>query len=325
MNPESEKIKNLRAEFDDFYNKNLSSLFSALEHERRKYLGFLILGLVIMFVILPAIMLFLFWIFVASSGGEFHYEGEVPSGTVMLFILVTVAVIAAPILKYNKKAKNKIMPEFIKFFGNFEYYYQRTISGNIWDKSRLVGAYNRHSGDDYFCGTYNNTKITISEEQLLMHTRNGKHSTTSTVFDGVAVILSVKKSFQGQTVVFKDWGIFNSFHSLGNMFNKLQKVSLEDSVFEKEFEVYSDDQLEARYLLTTAFMERILKVREAFKGKKIQFSFFDNMLFIAIDSSENMFETTSLFTPCSRKKLVDRAFEQFISVLNIADILETGK
>lgn len=325
MIEESENTKQLRASFDDFYNRKLLPLFAELEKERRRYLTFFILGLAIMFVVLPALMLLLFWIFVMSDGGGFHYEGEVPAGGIMFFILIAIVIVATPILKYQKKAKNRIMPEFIKFFGSFTYQYQKTVNDSLWEKSKLVGAYNRHSGDDYFCGVYNDTTITISEERLLMHTRNGKHSSTSTVFDGIALILSMKKNFQGQTVVFKDWGMFNGFHSLGNLFNSLKKVTLEDSVFEKEFEVYSDDQLEARYLLTTAFMERMLKVREAFKGKKIQFSFFDNMLFIAIDTNENMFETTSLFTGCTRKKMVDRAFEQFLSVLSIADTLQTGR
>ena len=164
--------------------------------------------------------------------------------------------------------------------------------------------------------------MTISEEKLTQIVRTRKSRHEQTVFDGVIVILSMNKKFKGQTVVKKDYGW------LGNKFTRpsgLQRLRLEDPVFERKFEVYSDNQIEARYLLTTAFMERLLRLKQAFRGKKIECSFFDHQLMIAISTSENMFETSSFFHSAFDKKRMDRAFEQFCSVREIVDILKLNQ
>ena len=40
------------------------------------------------------------------------------------------------------------------------------------------------------------------------------------------------------------------------------KRKLEDIYFNKQFNVYSDDEVETRYLLTTAFMERLSNLKK---------------------------------------------------------------
>lgn len=112
-----------------------------------------------------------------------------------------------------------------------------------------------------------------------------------TVFQGICVLLTMNKNFKGRTVVVKDKGIFNVFKHISG----LQRVKLEDMRFEDLFEVYSSDQIEARYLLTTAFMERMLKLSELYGGKSIQFSFDDYQLLLAIPTKQDMFEACSFF------------------------------
>ena len=315
---ESDNITRLRNGFETYYNNVLLPKFAQVEVERQKYLRYFIWGLVIVFVILPLVCGGFFFVFLVNRGVKI----DIPAEVIFFSLLVIIAIIASPLHIFKSKSKNRVMPELIKYFGDFSYEYERRIDEDTLDKSQLFNAYNRHSGDDYFSGTYQNVQITVSEEELLYHTSNGKRSSTTTVFDGIVIILSMNKKFSGQTVVFKDWGIFNTFHKLGC---GLQKIALEDSVFEKEFEVYASDQLEARYLLTTAFMERMLKVRNVFHGRKIQFSFFDNKLLIAINTGQNMFESTSLFRSATDRRMVDETFEQIVSIMAIVDILKLNK
>ena len=86
---------------------------------------------------------------------------------------------------------------------------------------------------------------------------------------------------------------------MGNWFiNKstsLKKVKLEDPNFEKMFEVYSDDQVEARYLLTVTFIERLKELVENFGGKSIQCCFYNNKLLMMIPIEKDLFETGSIY------------------------------
>lgn len=68
---------------------------------------------------------------------------------------------------------------------------------------------------------------------------------------------------------------------------ELQKVELEDINFNKKFKVKSDNQIEARYILTPNMMEKLLLLEERFKNLKIVLV--DNCLYIGAPDV-NLFE-----------------------------------
>ena len=66
-------------------------------------------------------------------------------------------------------------------------------------------------------------------------------------------------------------------------------VKLEDVEFEKEFAIYSGDQIESRYILSPSLMERILSFKQKTK-KRIQMSFVDSRLYVTVPYRKNLFE-----------------------------------
>lgn len=102
---------------------------------------------------------------------------------------------------------------------------------------------------------------------------------------------------------------------------KMQQVTLEDVVFDKHWKVQSTDQIEARYILTPALMERMLEIKRLFHGKAIEFSFWNNKCLIAVHTTKDMFETTSLFTPALSYHKVQEVISQFYSIFSTVDLL----
>ena len=98
-------------------------------------------------------------------------------------------------------------------------------------------------------------------------------------------------------------------------------INLEDIDFEKKWKVYSQDQIEARCLLNPKFMEQLKNVQKYFHGKKIDCSFWENNLLIAIHTNEDMFETTSLFSSALSYKNMRKVVTQFYSVFAIIEEL----
>lgn len=304
-----ESKEELKQAFDRFYMEKLYGSFGELEGMRRKYLQRFWLLVALSFLIVPAI-------------GFIVYVMQWDPAVFIFGTVLMIVIAQSPINSYRQYVKNGIMKDFTGFFKDFDYLFGNLVDAEKIRFSRLFGNYDRRYGDDYFEGKYKNVTMTISEEKLTQIVRTRKSRHEQTVFDGVIVILSMNKKFKGQTVVKKDYGW------LGNKFtcpSGLQRLRLEDPVFERKFEVYSDNQIEARYLLTTAFMERLLRLKQAFGGKKIECSFFDHQLMIVISTSENMFETSSFFHSAFDKKRMDRAFEQFCSVREIVDILKLNQ
>lgn len=324
---ENRSIAELKAGFERFYTEHLLPIAQVTEKIRQKYLHYFIFGCLFAFVTVPAIILWIINYQEQLRTQPVQDDWKIPAAYFLIMLIIAVA--ASPLYLYRKKSKNQLMPEFIKYFNGFSYQFEGTINSAIVQKSRLIGDYNSHSGDDYFSGTYKNVEMIVSEEEFEKVTatyNNGKRQEhRSTVFDGIIILLSMNKDFSGQTVVFQDKGLLNKVVSFTRNLSGLETIRLEDSVFEKEFEAYGSNQVEARYLLTTAFMERMLKLREAYKANRIEFSFFDNRLFITLKTSKNMFEATSLFKSCLERKLIDETFNQFLSIMAIIDILKLDK
>ena len=102
-----------------------------------------------------------------------------------------------------------------------------------------------------------------------------------------------------------------------------QGVRLEDPVFRQHFKVYSTDQIEARYILTTAFMNRILKLGEAYKWK-IKAIFINNNIYILIDVRKNWFEM-----PFFKSSIDINNYKEFLNdftkLLAITEILKLNQ
>lgn len=101
----------------------------------------------------------------------------------------------------------------------------------------------------------------------------------------------------------------------------VKKVVLEGLPFMKKWQVYTDNQVEARYILTPLFMEKMLEIKRLFHGYMIDFSFFNSKLLIAVHTRKNMFATTSIFSSALSLKKMQEVVNQLQSIFAIIDIV----
>lgn len=136
-------------------------------------------------------------------------------------------------------------------------------------------------------------------------------------FRGVFVEIDMNKNFEGHTFVLEKDDYRNKAAA------KLQGyeiVKLEDVGFEKQYAVYSQNQIEARYILTTAFMERIKAIKDTYKAKYVRAAFKDNKIVVAIDTGRDMFKMAGA------KDMTKETFLQlFNEVTSVLDLVETLK
>jgi len=313
---QNEEYHKLKERFNTYYETKLLPLLQKNDEIRRHYFFLFLLLMALAFVLYPAIIVYIL------RSGFFSTDGDMAVGIILMISCFFILLLSGPVYFFKKKAKNGIMADFAGFFGSFSYENTACLPDAVIRGSDLFNGYNTHEGDDYFSGTYKDVAITISEECLktvAYEQKNNKiRKKSRIVFDGICILLEMNKKFKGRTVVLKDHGIFNAFNGISG----LERVRLEDSEFERIFEVYGNDQIEARYLLTAAFMERMLKLRDLFGGKSIQFSFKDNLLLIAVPTKQNMFEACSFFRSNINRDRIDLVFDQFCQIFAVIDILK---
>jgi len=71
-----------------------------------------------------------------------------------------------------------------------------------------------------------------------------------------------------------------------------EKIALEDARFNSHFSVYSPDQIESRYVLSSSVMEKITTLKERF-NRNIMLSFINNKVFLAVENPNGIFSFPS--------------------------------
>ncbi|GIU20302.1 MULTISPECIES: DUF3137 domain-containing protein [unclassified Shewanella] len=304
-------------EFKQYYRQHLEPLTSKFENARVASLTACRQRLYLCAAIYIAIatLAFLFMPYLNTSDPLMVYL----IGLVLL-ALPFVWWVFRPIKHYKTDVKQKIYPLIFKYFGHdFVFCKEHKMSLSALKASKLLPYYESASFDDYVQGTYKNIEIAINELQLTKQVRRDKSTDTVTVFKGVMIELSSHKDFRGHTVVVKTRGGLVNF--LSDSFKGLERVKLEDPIFEKQFDVFSTDQIEARYLLTVTFMERLQELSASF-GNKIQCAFYRNKLLIMLGSKDNRFEMASIFKPATFEYEFSQINKEMKQLFAIVDVLQ---
>jgi hypothetical protein len=79
-------------------------------------------------------------------------------------------------------------------------------------------------------------------------------------------------------------------------------VALENPEFERVWKVFSTDQVEARYLLSSALMERFLALRSRYNCD-ISAAFLGGSLYLMIETDADWFEPPALKQPLNWESL----------------------
>lgn len=296
-----------------FYQKELVPEIEILEEDRKKIVKKMtIIGVVLAVLVIP-----LFFI--------------VEELDTMIFPIVIAAVIFGGALHYFSKDyacefKENVLQKIVNYIDpNLSYIPTMCISEGQFMRSGIFRkGIDRYNGDDFVEGTVGSTKIEFSEIHAEYETRDSKgRRSHHTIFKGLFFVGDFNKHFKTDTYVLPDQAE-RFLGSIGGMLQGVNKqygelVKMEDPVFEKEFVVYGEDQIEARYILSPALMERITKFRKK-SGARISLSFKGSKVYIAIPFAKNLFEP-SVFSTILDFKPVKEFFDDFALMIDIVEDL----
>jgi len=274
-----------------FYDTKLVKELTALEQQRQNALQIAVVGIVVAAVILVAALL----VTVATG------VPPVAIGGVILAVIAFAAISSIGRKDYVYAFKSTVIRPLVSFIDpGLGYYPAEYISQGDFERSRIFSIKpDRYSGEDLVKGKVGATQIAFSEVHAEYKTtttdsKGHTHTHWHTIFRGLLFTGDFNKHFQGTTIVVTDVAE-RLFGRLGQklqgmtLFSDLKLVKLEDPEFEKLFVVYSQDQIEARYILSTSLMQRIVQFRKR-TGKEISMSFVGSRIFVAIPQIKPLFE-----------------------------------
>lgn len=235
--------------------------------------------------------------------------------------VITTIVSYKDVSLFKETYKKSIILEIFKtLFTNVRYMPENGISRSVLDSTNMIDTGDNFYSDDYVSAKYKNVSFEFSDveiEEEYTDSDGDKH--TVTIFQGQWYVFDFNKSFKADLQVCEK-GFRNA--KIGNLFGpkKFSKVELEDIEFNKEFNVYAQNSLDAFYVLTPGTMVKIKELNDKVKGKML-FCFINNKLHVGLNSGKNLFEP-QLFKEINIEENHKQAIEEVKMITHFIDVLD---
>ncbi len=178
------------------------------------------------------------------------------------------------------KLKEKTITKMLKFYApGMKYNQGMGMIDKAIDISNIFDG-NDYKTDDYMEGKLNNTYL-----QLCSLAAAEGNKQDQPFFTGIYMIAEFNKNFKGQYVIFSGFHIPAYADVPGEVDPvRMKEIKLENPDFNNMFCAYgTGDELETRYLLTPAMMQRMVDINNAY-DEKIHFAFDRGHMFFAFET-----------------------------------------
>ena len=337
---------NFSMKFAQLMQKNLVLWKEIQKQEKRSLYGFKAITSYFLFSLLGFIP--------GKNEHNYHLELHI-CFAIICFILAVIGNIHETNKRYQKEIKSSLFPELLTIFGENIFYNKPSgIIGNHLVDSLIgrrdilnitksfnsssfqehllpnslfenCGLYNREieqrDDDDAFSGNFNGVKFTMVETDFGWKSRD-KYRTYHSMFRGLAMKFSMNKFIANKVFILTK-------HSFTKIPKNFERVTLESAQFNKKYDIWVEKstntisgQIEARYLLNTVFMERLMQIQTSFRINKMCCCVWGDEMLIMLSTNRDLFEMNHLFGQIDDIRQYKHLFEEFASVLSFIEVLK---
>ena len=230
--------------------------------------------------------------------GDINIAIESVISTILTFLILAGLGIFAlkPYMEFKTKYKEMFVQTTLDgLFDNLNYQAYTGIPRDTIKNTKMMQMGNTYHSNDYIEADYNGVHFKQSDVCIQNTTEDSDgHSHTETYFRGRWMIFDFNKEFKANVQVVQS-GFKHSKRKrfFGKEEEKYKKVELEDVLFNKEFNVFAQNEHDAFYILTPQMMERIRRVANNIDGYII-LCFIDNTLHVGIHTNRDSFEPSMM-------------------------------
>ena len=229
---------------------------------------------------------------------------------------------------FRKNFKEKIIAQlFTGLIGPCKFSVESFVTRKEFDESQVINKpYNAFYGEDLLEGNFQKMKFKFSEVRALKVTKTKKGPKTEVQFAGLFFSFNLPFDSCQKTLILHDYAEKTIGRLLGRIIQKqssrpdYELVQLESVNFEKEFAVYSNDQVQSRKWLTPVVLENLISFKKKYKDS-IGISIQDKKLYVAISSKKNHFEP-KMDNQCISMNDVQEIYDIFLLVRDLLEDFE---
>lgn len=288
----------------DFYYKDLFPALQKLENERKN------LKHRVIFITITLTAVFASFAYTLKNYYDF----------ILFIYIAAIALVYKFMIKdYTIEFKTNIIKPLIHAIDEtLIYSHEAYISEYLFERSKLFDTPDKINGNDFVKGTIDGINIQFSDIHAQKKNQNSKGKDTwSTLFQGLFIVADFNKHFGGESFVLPDsaqstFGDIIGHWLQSNNAARDELVKMDNPEFEKEFVVYSSNQIEARYILSHSLMKKLLDFKHKSKHD-IYISFIDTQIYIAIAYERDLFEPSLFHSLLDYKVAMD-----YVKTLHLA-------
>lgn len=238
-------------------------------------------------------------------------------------LLGTIIWVMAAAGKYYEVYKQDIVARLAPLLG-FSYEAEGRVAREVLQASRILPQHDIYDAEDYFEGMHNGAKIRFGEVCLKQRreTRDSKGRTKTeivTVFRGLIILLELPhKRFTSHTILIKDMALNNWIQGMAGF----KRINLVDPAFESTFDVFGTDQMESRYLIDPAVMERFMALHAERGDEGFSAAFFAKHMLLALPTYAELFEAPPLEQSILGESEVRRIINEIEIAKRFVDVLD---
>ena len=241
------------------------------------------------------------------------------SGQVAIFVMIAGA--AASFWRFTKSRREISHGLFERVAAALDFKYEASPGPHSqledFKRLKLLPRYDSAAFEDHFEGVYENTSFSLCEAHFKLEQRGDDNRSERTVFHGQLIAIDAPKRFLGHTVIQRDKGVFNR---LGKPSKAFQRVGLASPAFEKIFEAWSTDQVEARDLLDPLMLERFEALEGLYDGANLCAAFTGGKALIALRVGDRL-NMGSMFQPLADDARVENILKELDLIFDLIDVL----
>jgi hypothetical protein len=182
---------------------------------------------------------------------------------------------------------------------------------------KLLPEFNEERFEDEIEGEHEGIAFRFCEAELRMRRKIGKRKSSTTVFHGQIFELNCPAQFLGVTVLQRNFGPLNHFFKPSANFSR---VGLASPEFERAFEAWSTDQVEARYLLDPMMLERFQALEKHYHGSHLRAAFADGRILLAMDTGDRL-NIGTMFKPINERARVEAILDEIDALFDLIEFL----
>lgn len=273
---------------------------------------------------------------IKSFGEDIVYSIYFPGCfAVGVFIFTVLMNIRTKNKEYQKFVKCDMYPKLLKLFGNISHdiKYGGISINDLVDSDLFYFIkffYGDKKDDDIISGNYNNVDFIMNETNFGY---KGKYGIIS-MFKGVVMRFQMHKIIKARVLIlskspFRFVSIYKFFFRelpfKKHLKKNYERVSVEYEKFNKKYEIWVEKggsgQIEARYLLNTAFLDRFMQIKTSFRSQNIMCSIVLDSMLVCLETNKNLFEMNHLLGRIDDINQYKHLFNEFASVFSFIDVL----